>query len=956
MSTEFIRANWLGKLFGNITHLKFDEIKLVLYRDEKLIKQYMWADLGGYPDIKYGILGSKLNFKNVIFFKKLNFLKAADLKKTEARLTQYISKVIQKNVQDCENELIKYAVKEYLRDSNIKKLEQQINPTLDKFKNQKIEWEKNLPANTMRFLEKYVEYFPIEFGVSKLREEYEKKMLKKRQFFYDKAETNPLTQEQRLAVIRDNNRNLVLAAAGTGKTSVIVAKALDLIDRNVTKSKNILILAYNKAAAVELKERLVARSANLNLGEELIPDISTFHALGRQILLETKASVRLSKFAEDPKKLENWLSKWFSDKIKADEKFAIAFINLSVQPVNFFDFKNKEEYDAYVRDNEYRTLQGDLVRGYQELLISNWLYLNGIDHQYEPRYVSKRRIEIGFNYSPDFYIEYAGVYLEHFGIERDGSTRCDIDSIKYNQDIEKKRRLHEECGTTLIETYHYNWTEGNLESVLQQHIQELGVPIKKLSKEEIFEKLKENGFLLNGVKLYLKCLQAIRVEQLSDEEIHNRLSEHQIVFADEFKKLLTDVHLSYKEELKNQEAIDFDDMIIRASLAVKNDKFLPKWTHILVDEFQDISGSRMQFLDQLVQKGNDPVLTAVGDDWQSIYRFSGGKLELTTQFENRVGSASITKLLKTFRYNNSIAQTAGRFVMQNPEQYKKKVTTHTQVDAPQVYLLDSMVDKQENLALRTVQIIQEILSDDPDASIAVLSRYRYLLADAKSEVSKCYKKNIKYWTFHGSKGLEAEYCVLIGFFQGKTGFPNENKEDAIVEALLPSLDTFPHSEERRLLYVGITRAKKKSYLIADPRATSEFIVELLSPNYELCIASKRFEKKYREIFKCHSCSTGYFKLRKGKFGDFYSCTSGKICNSKPRICTKCGSPSTDGKDVSTCNNTDCAAMLKICDKCGRPMKKRKGKFGEFWGCTGYGIKDDQCKNTSKISSFLGIEL
>ena len=71
MSTEFIRANWLGKLFGNITHLKFDEIKLVLYRDEKLIKQYMWADLGGYPDIKYGILGSKLNFKNVIFFKKL---------------------------------------------------------------------------------------------------------------------------------------------------------------------------------------------------------------------------------------------------------------------------------------------------------------------------------------------------------------------------------------------------------------------------------------------------------------------------------------------------------------------------------------------------------------------------------------------------------------------------------------------------------------------------------------------------------------------------------------------------------------------------------------------------------------------------------------------------------------------------------------------------------------------
>lgn len=197
--------------------------------------------------------------------------------------------------------------------------------------------------------------------------------------------------------------------------------------------------------------------------------------------------------------------------------------------------------------------------------------------------------------------------------------------------------------------------------------------------------------------------------------------------------------------------------------------------------------------------------------------------------------------------------------------------------------------------------------------------------------------------------LEADYCVLIGFFQGKTGFPNENQEEAVVEALLPSLDTFPHSEERRLLYVGITRAKKKSYLIADPMATSEFIVELLSPKYGLHIASSTFKEQYRRMFKCPICSTGHFKMIKGKFGNFYSCTSGEICNAKPRVCKKCGTPSVDSEHASRCTNPQCANTIKICEKCGRPMKLKEGKYGQFWGCTGYGIKDDQCRNTTKIT-------
>lgn len=947
---EIIKTSWLGSIFGKVSEIRFNESELILFKGLDVISRHYWSEFSNFPTIKKGFFSSKIAFLNHSSLSTVNFLNTTNAFNQISKIESCIASKIQQDVEQQKLKFLTFGIDEYLRDSKIELLNNSIAPVLNAYQRQRDAWRKNIDASLIEFLDSIKRYFPLEQGAISLREQFERRTLETRDEFYNNVESNPLTQEQRLAVIRDNDKNLVLAAAGTGKTSVMVAKALDLIDRKITTPEKILILAYNKAAAAELNDRLLHRSSKLEMSNDDTPKIMTFHALGRNILSEARESVRMSKFTEDPVKLEMWLSKWFVERIKNDEQFMKNFIDLSYQPINPFDFKTKEEYDSYIRDNEYRTLQGEKVKGYQELLIANWLFSKGIEYTYEPKYVTKRRIEIGFDYSPDFYLKDADAYLEHFGISRDGSTRPDIDKHKYNQEIVRKRQLHQECGTHLIETYHYNWVEGELEKVLEQHISDLNIEVKKRSIDDILKQLKESGFLINGIKRYLKCLQAIRVEQLNNDEILNRLKEQNIANADKYEELLGDIHSAYVSELSQQNTIDFDDMIIRATNVVSNESYKPKWTHILVDEFQDISGSRMQFLNQLIQKGENPRLTVVGDDWQSIYRFSGGKLELTTQFTERVGSCSTTMLQKTFRYNNSIADIAGNFVMQNPEQYQKNVVTHTKVDSSQVYLLDSKVTGHENLSLRTAQIIQKILKNDSDASIAVLARYKYLLVDAKAVLAEHdIKQNIKYWTFHSSKGLEADYCVLIGFFQGKTGFPNENKEEAVVEALLPSLDTFPHSEERRLLYVGITRAKKKSYLIADPMATSEFIVELLSPKYGLHIASSTFKEQYRRMFKCPICSTGHFKIIKGKFGDFYSCTSGEVCNAKPRVCKKCGAPSVDSEHASRCTNLKCANTIKICEKCGRPMKLKEGKYGKFWGCTGYGIKDDQCRNTTKIN-------
>ncbi|KKN33134.1 hypothetical protein LCGC14_0806920, partial [marine sediment metagenome] len=228
---------------------------------------------------------------------------------------------------------------------------------------------------------------------------------------------------------------------------------------------------------------------------------------------------------------------------------------------------------------------------------------------------------------------------------------------------------------------------------------------------------------------------------------------------------------------------------------------------------------------------------------QAIYRFSGGNLALTTRFNELVGSHSLTMLQKTFRYNNSISDVAGRFVMQNPEQYKKQISTHTQVTTPQVILLDDLYQGTKSIEIKVQQSISTIQKNDASASIAILSRYRYMLNSVQQHLKdKKYTNPLYFWTLHSAKGLEADYCIIIGFEQGKLGFPSDNQNNVLVESLLPVQDEFTHSEERRLLYVGITRAKHKAYLIADPYACSAFVKELVNDNYPIQIASTLFNK------------------------------------------------------------------------------------------------------------------
>ena len=941
--------NFFGRFFG-LRRIHFDGQEVILQSGNSK-ERYPLSDLVANPTSRISWMGGTYHFKTPERQTTLRFLSKDSLQALAAAVNTAIKELADHRVNEAYQQLETSAISQYLRDSHVERLEKDLNTTVFLYEPM-LDKHDALSDRFIRQLKQLIAVTPLSSAAESLRQRFEQSQLGSRSTFFSRVESNPLTEKQRLAVIRDNDRNLVLTAAGTGKTSVIVAKALNLIDTGKAQPQDILILAYNNAAAKELQERMGLRAKELGFDCKRLPTIRTFHALGRKVLLDADVVPTLSRFTEDPWALESWATSWFVKAIKSSDYSLKLFIRLLYPGVNPFDFKTAQEYEEYVRDNEYRTLQGELVKGYQELLIANWLYLHCVEYEYEPSYITKRRISAGFDYRPDFHLTGTDIYLEHFGVDRQGHTRPGIDAERYQSEMESKRALHQEQNTTPLETFHYDWVEGNLESSLERQLTQAGITLRERPSDEVFDALQAFGGIAEGVKRYIKCLQAIRVEQLSADDIAERLLSNGVANAEEYKKLLHEFHEAYKAKLSAEKAIDFDDMIIRATDSVLSRKYSPRFNHILVDEFQDISKARMDFLNALIERGPSPILTVVGDDWQSIYRFSGGKLELTTRFDERVGSHTRTLLDKTFRYDNSIAHTAGTFVMVNPEQYTKQISTHEKVSSPQDYVLDDVVNENPNLMAKTRQIVSTIAQQDPGASIAILARYNYLLSDAKSVLSFFSKScDIKYWAFHGSKGLEADYGIIIGLTHGKLGFPNSRKDEIIVEALLPSLDPFPHSEERRLLYVAITRAKRKCYLVADASAPSTFIQELLiKPEFNVTIASTSLSGNNPAHYKCPNCSNGYLKKLSGKFGDFYSCSSGSACQTNVRVCESCDAPSVDNETYSVCQNESCNRELSLCPRCGRPLREVKGKYGNFIGCSGYGISNDQCTYKRAIIS------
>ncbi|MGH1593204.1 DNA helicase IV [Yersinia proxima] len=304
--------------------------------------------------------------------------------------------------------------------------------------------------------------------------------------------------------------------------------------------------------------------------------------------------------------------------------------------------------------------------------------------------------------------------------------------------------------------------------------------------------------------------QAEMIEQ-ADEEVRD-LFQKRI-------RLMAPLLKAWKSALKEEGAVDFSGLIHQAVNLLEKGRFISPWKHILVDEFQDISPQRAMLLTALRKQNKQTCLFAVGDDWQAIYRFSGAELSLTTAFNQNFGEGAECALDTTYRFNDRIGEIANRFIQQNPYQLKKPLNSLSKGNKKSVVILPN--EQLESLLDKLSGFVKN------DERILILARYHHLRPEILQKAATRWPKlTIDFMTIHASKGQQADYVIIAGLHEGNDGFPAVARESILEDVLLPAPEDFPDAEERRLLYVAMTRAKHQVWLLQDTANPSIFVNQL----------------------------------------------------------------------------------------------------------------------------------
>ncbi|MDD4969909.1 MAG: UvrD-helicase domain-containing protein [Paludibacter sp.] len=767
------------------------------------------------------------------------------------------------------------------------------------------------------------------------------------QDFFDKIETRPLTAKQREAVLINERSNLIIAGAGSGKTSVMVSKVGYVLQKYGVDPKEILLLAFNKSAAEELQERIGKR---LNLDTV---KTSTFHAIGLEIIGQAFGKKpSLAKSAEDDKELEKLLLKLL-EKISFTEPAFSKKVNIFLT-YPFAEYKSKDTftsdtgYALYLESNNIRTLRQEKVKSYEEAEIANFLFSNGIEYQYEAKYEHDTATSDYRQYQPDFYLPDYGIYIEHFGIDEKGNTAPFVNKQEYNEGIIWKRELHKQHNTRLIETYSYEKHKGVLTSELASKLQAHGVELKPRSALDMIHQF-DNGKNSNPIlKLFATFLGNFKSNQHTEKTIRIRAGDNDRInsFVDVFIPLVN----AYENHLQLNGEIDFNDMILQAIHAIQSGKYQSQYRYILVDEFQDISVSRANLVKALLEQNSSNILTAVGDDWQSINRFAGSDISIFKDFDTFFGDSDSVSLDYTFRYNDKIAKVSQLFIEKNPSQINKPVKTLSEAKDDTVFVWWN--DEQE-----TLQMIDRILlsiiekNETSSFSVFLLARYWGMLPKGSDMIAL--KNKYPFISFnissvHASKGLEADYVIGLGIDSGTFGFPSAIVDDPIVDIVLAKQENFRYAEERRLFYVLLTRAKHEVHIIASSSNMSEFALELKKEIFPVC----HIYPNDIEPTLCSSCGSGTLIKRKKNNSVFFGCSNYPACKHTEaiNICTVCGQGNmtlSGNKRLYVCNKVSCRNTASACPSCKGILIKRRNKIDNrpFYGCSNF---KNGCKFTKPI--------
>ena len=673
--------------------------------------------------------------------------------------------------------------------------------------------------------------------------------------FFDNCLQYPLDRQQRRSIISEEDNCLVISSAGSGKTSSIVGKVKYLTEIKGVAPNRILLISYTHKAAAELTERIATEGL---CGY-------TFHKLAIDIIGKT--------IGIKPSICDN-----------SDSLFVDIYHNLLAKPsfknsvVKYFFNYQTSETDWVKRKNEkleqlseqknvrlkaqFTDMDGRVVyvRSEQEQKICFVLSSLGVKFRYEEPYEHQLADEMHSQYRPDFsiYFEQEGVtkriYLEHFGVDersnvpiwfaKEKNITYEEANQKYNDGITWKKAVHEKFGTQLLITTSADFHNSDIKDKLRKVLDDAGVPIQEKTDDELYEMLlpKDSKQEKAFIRLVITFVTLLKSSCKSVEEVLIQVQDaddERNVFM--IKNIFQPVYERYISALRSSNQIDFTDAVLQATEICRTSHPV-EYDYIIVDEFQDISIDRYNFLKAL-REGNPPAkLYCVGDDWQSIYRFSGSDMALFSQFSEYFGATEINKIETTYRFGEPLVSLSSNFIQRNKAQIQKNI--HSSNSKMKTELEFYSYERRDYCNM----VGQLVASIPSDKSIFLLGRYSfddyYLSFMYKSikEGNRFYYiikgRKIEFLTVHKSKGLEADYVILLQCNKDTYGFPSLVYDDPVLNYVLTKCDQFPYGEERRLFYVAITRARTKTFVLYDKRFPSVFVNEFVSS--ENTLDSKRY--------------------------------------------------------------------------------------------------------------------
>ena len=679
------------------------------------------------------------------------------------------------------------------------------------------------------------------------------KELEENRTFFDTVMKYPLDTQQRESIVKLEHNTLVVSSAGSGKTSTTVGKIKYLVEKKELQPSKILPLTYTRKAAEELSSRLGYQDKGMIC--------HTFHSLAFLIIKTAgeqkpdmcQESAFLQAFyhqaAINPafkKGVNTYLTRWAS------------------LTKNSHDYTSAKQYYAdralYGIQAPFLDIDKRIIftRSEEEKKICNFLTLNGVLFRYECPFPYETADKNHRQYIPDFtiYVKREGKWhffiLEHFGIDRNGNVPQWFGTHKqggwlsannkYREGIKWKREIATRYNIPLIETTSAMFHDGNIFTRLAQMLQEHGVTLKPLSEEETFDRLVVRNKRMEDslVQLIGTFITLMKAGEKTFEDILKTLREQKdipsiFIKRSEFmiEQIFKPVYNDYCQYLNRNKKLDYTDLIIKATQLCQSGKYKSDYDYILVDEFQDISVDRFRLLQALRRADNTTKLYCVGDDWQSIFRFSGSDLSLFSDFDKFFGFTEKCRIETTYRFGNPLIKTSSDFILANPSQIKKNVRPIDNNKAT-----DLTFHPFNGETGGSWSILISILKQIPDnESVMLVGRYHSDAdiipngfvgnrdSNGRPIALKWQEKIIPFNTVHSAKGLEADHVIITNCSQDGNGFPSKVCDDPILGYVLSKAESYAFAEERRLFYVAITRARKHTYILYKDTCPSPFITE-----------------------------------------------------------------------------------------------------------------------------------